>query len=76
MTDVAQEKQHNALLQGVEQFQPSSLKKTETVEKNLLPNAIGIVWVKITRHGFNLVSPGAEMCDRFVLYTFILIFSR
>lgn len=53
MTDVAQEKQHNALLQGVEQFQPSSLKKTETVEKNLLPNAIGIVWVKITRHGFN-----------------------
>lgn len=49
MTDVAQEKQHNALLQGVEQFQPSSLRKTETVEKNILPNAIGIVWVEITR---------------------------
>lgn len=42
LSDVAQEKQHNALLQGVEQFETSSLRKTETVEKNVLPNALGI----------------------------------
>lgn len=44
LSDVAQEKQHNALLHGVEQFETSSLRKTETVEKNVLPNALGIVW--------------------------------
>lgn len=41
-TDVAQEKQHTALLQGVEQFQSSSLRRTDTIEKIVLPNALGI----------------------------------
>lgn len=45
-TDVAKEKQHTALLHDVEQFQTSCLRKTETVEKIVLPNAIGIFgWI-------------------------------
>lgn len=42
LTDVAKEKQHTALLHDVEQFQASSLRKTDTVEKIVLPNALGI----------------------------------
>ncbi|KAF0311058.1 Thymosin beta [Amphibalanus amphitrite] len=36
--DVEQEKQHNALLEGVEKFDAERLKKTETQEKNRLPS--------------------------------------
>lgn len=39
--DVAQERTHNALIAGVENFQPSSLKRTDTKEKIVLPNAEG-----------------------------------
>lgn len=39
--DVAQERTHNALIAGVENFKPSSLKRTDTKEKIVLPNAQG-----------------------------------
>ena len=39
--DVQQEKQHNALLEGVEKFDAERLKKTETHEKNRLPSPDG-----------------------------------
>ena len=39
--DVQQEKQHNELIQSVEGFKPENLRKTETVEKSVLPNAEG-----------------------------------
>nr|XP_037875054.1 thymosin isoform X3 [Bombyx mori] len=52
-TDVAKEKQHNALLQGVELFQPSSLRKTETIEKNILPNAIDVATEKTQKSLFD-----------------------
>ena len=39
--DVEQEKQHNALLEGVEKFDADRLKKTETQEKNRLPSPDG-----------------------------------
>lgn len=39
--DVALERTHNALIAGVENFQPSSLKRTDTKEKIVLPNAEG-----------------------------------
>jgi hypothetical protein len=39
--DVQQEKQHNQLIQSVEGFSPDALRKTETVEKLVLPNAEG-----------------------------------
>lgn len=40
-TDVKQEKQHNDLIHGVENFVPNSLKRTDTHEKVVLPNAEG-----------------------------------
>jgi len=40
-TDVAQEKTHNALIAGVENFNCSLLKRTDTKEKIVLPNAQG-----------------------------------
>lgn len=40
-TDVKQEKQHNQLIQSVEGFNPDLLRKTETQEKVVLPNAEG-----------------------------------
>ena len=43
VTDVQQEKTHNALLQGVEKFDSEQLKKTETQEKNRLPSPDGNV---------------------------------
>lgn len=39
--DVAQEKTHNALIAGVENFNSSLLKRTDTKEKIVLPNAQG-----------------------------------
>lgn len=39
--DVAQERTHNALIAGVENFNSSSLKRTNTKEKIILPNAQG-----------------------------------
>lgn len=39
--DVAQERQHQALLEDVETFRASSLKRTNTREKIVLPNAQG-----------------------------------
>lgn len=39
--DVAQERTHNALIAGVENFKSSSLKRTDTKEKIVLPNAKG-----------------------------------
>ncbi len=39
--DVQQEKQHNELIQSVEGFNTDVLRKTETVEKSVLPNAEG-----------------------------------
>ncbi len=39
--DVQQEKQHNELIQSVEGFNTDVLRKTETVEKGVLPNAEG-----------------------------------
>ena len=39
--DVQQEKQHNQLIQSVEGFNTEVLRKTETVEKGVLPNAEG-----------------------------------
>lgn len=39
--DVQQEKQHNQLIQSVEDFDTDKLRKTETVEKGVLPNAEG-----------------------------------
>lgn len=39
--DVEQERTHNALIAGVENFKPSSLKRTDTKEKIVLPNAQG-----------------------------------
>lgn len=39
--DVQQEKQHNQLIQSVEGFDTDKLRKTETVEKGVLPNAEG-----------------------------------
>ena len=40
-SDVQQEKQHNELIQGVEGFNHEALRKTETLEKVILPNAEG-----------------------------------
>lgn len=40
-SDVAQERSHNALIASVENFNSSSLKKTDTREKIVLPNAKG-----------------------------------
>lgn len=42
--DVKQEKQHNDLIHGVENFSPNSLKRTDTLEKMVLPNAQGMSW--------------------------------
>lgn len=39
--DVATEKTHKALVEGVEAFDSSKLKHTETHEKNLLPDKDG-----------------------------------
>lgn len=39
--DVKQERTHNALMNGVETFQTSTLKRTNTKEKIVLPNAQG-----------------------------------
>lgn len=39
--DVHQERSHNALIADVENFQSSSLKRTDTKEKIVLPNAQG-----------------------------------
>lgn len=39
--DVQQEKQHQSLLQGVENFDPKILKQTHTNEKTVLPTAEG-----------------------------------
>lgn len=39
--DVQQEKQHNELIQSVEGFNTDVLRKTETIEKSVLPNAEG-----------------------------------
>lgn len=39
--DVQQEKQHNQFIQSVEGFNTEVLRKTETVEKSVLPNAEG-----------------------------------
>ena len=38
-----QEKQHNELIQSLEDFNPENLRKTETLEKTVLPNAEGNV---------------------------------
>jgi hypothetical protein len=38
---VLQEKQHNQFIQSVEGFSTDALRKTETVEKVVLPNAEG-----------------------------------
>lgn len=54
-TDVAKEKQHTALLQGVENFQTSSLRRTNTVEKIVLPNALGIPQVQSAEITQNLI---------------------
>lgn len=42
--DVAQERTHNALIAGVENFKSSSLKRTDTKEKIVLPNAQGKIY--------------------------------
>lgn len=39
--DVKQERQHSQLIQGVENFKPERLKRTNTQEKMVLPNAEG-----------------------------------
>jgi hypothetical protein len=44
---VQQEKQHNQLIQSVEGFSPDALRKTETVEKLVLPNAEGKIKTKV-----------------------------
>lgn len=41
LLDVQQEKQHNELIQSVEGFNTEALRKTETIEKSVLPNAEG-----------------------------------
>lgn len=41
IADVRQEKQHQSLLQGVENFDPKLLKQTHTHEKIVLPTAEG-----------------------------------
>lgn len=41
--DVKQEKQHNDLIHGVENFSPNSLKRIDTLEKVILPNAEGML---------------------------------
>lgn len=38
-----QERQHNELIHGVENFKTDRLKRTNTQEKIVLPNAQGIV---------------------------------
>lgn len=40
-TDVQQEKQHIELIHGVETFKQDRLKRTNTTEKIILPNAQG-----------------------------------
>lgn len=42
--DVATEKTHKALVEGVEAFDSSKLKHTETQEKNLLPDKDGNIF--------------------------------
>lgn len=41
--DVAAEKTHNALISGVEHFDKSTMKHTETEEKNPLPPIEGLL---------------------------------
>jgi len=41
IVDVKQEKQHNDLIHGVENFSTRKLKHTDTLEKVILPNAEG-----------------------------------
>lgn len=43
LADVAAEKTQQTLMSGIETFDPSSLKHTETQEKNLLPDMDGTV---------------------------------
>lgn len=45
-TDVAAEKTEKALIAGIEHFDPSKLKHTETQEKNPLPDKEGIYFTK------------------------------
>lgn len=75
-TDVAQEKQHTAFLHDVEQFQQSSLRKTDTVEKIVLPNAIGTVgWIRddfccpFNKKTCFLLLPNTLKCGFFVYHT-------
>ena len=58
MLDVQQEKQHNQFIQSVEGFNTEVLRKTETVEKSVLPNAEGnlIRW-KQQRPKFQIARP-------------------
>lgn len=39
--DVQRERQHNDLIQGVNNFSADKLKRTDTLEKVILPNAQG-----------------------------------
>lgn len=49
--DVQQERSHNALIADVENFQSSSLKRTDTKEKIVLPNAQGKIATKFDTMG-------------------------
>lgn len=48
LLDVAAEKTQQTLMSGIEKFDPSSLKHTETQEKNLLPDKDGTVSYFVT----------------------------
>lgn len=43
-SDIAAEKSKEALKKGIEEFNPSNLKKTDTQEKNPLPSQEGEWW--------------------------------
>lgn len=69
--DVAQERTHNALMDGVENFKTSTLKRTDTKEKIVLPNAEGKYWRECRFGGFEFVHALAILSPRFCGFSYI-----